>query len=35
MAALAVIMLGGVLIATLMSAHHSWTEIQKDSDDEK
>ncbi len=35
MTALAVAMLGAALIATLMSAHHSWTEIQKDSDDEK
>jgi hypothetical protein len=35
MTALVVIVLGGTLIATLASAHHSWTEIQKDSDDEK
>jgi hypothetical protein len=35
MTALAVAMLGAALIATLMSANHSWQEIQKDSDDEK
>lgn len=35
MTALIVIMLGVALIATLASAHQSWQEIQKDSDDEK
>jgi hypothetical protein len=35
MTAFLVFLLGGALIATLMSANHSWQEIQKDSDDEK
>lgn len=35
MTALIVILLGVALIATLTSAHHSWKEIQDDSENEK
>lgn len=35
MTALIVILLGVALIVTLTSAHHSWEEIRKDSENEK